>query len=118
MAESSILLATSNPHKLDEVRAGLEPLGCTVLSLDDVSGEHPEPVEDADTFEGNARLKAVGYAGSTGMQCLADDSGLEVDVLDPLARMLHNREFDPQYLREIAPSLGVGIGLAARRFQH
>lgn len=82
VAESSILLATSNPHKLDEVRAVLEPLGYTVLSLDDVPGEHPEPVEDADTFEGNATLKAVGYARSTSMQCLADDSGLEVDALD------------------------------------
>ena len=82
MAESSILLATSNPHKLDEVRAVLEPLGYRVLSLDDVPGDHEEPVEAADTFEGNARLKAVGYAQSTGLQCLADDSGLEVDALD------------------------------------
>jgi len=82
VAESSILLATSNPHKLDEVRAVLEPLGYRVLSLDDVPGAHAEPVEDADTFEGNARLKAVGYARSTDLQCLADDSGLEVDALD------------------------------------
>ena len=82
MAESSILLATSNPHKLDEVRAVLEPLGYRVLSLADAPGEHPEPVEDADTFEGNARLKAIGYARSTSMQCLADDSGLEVDAID------------------------------------
>ncbi|MAB84044.1 MAG: non-canonical purine NTP pyrophosphatase [Phycisphaerae bacterium] len=83
MAEPTrrILLATSNPHKLDEVRAVLGPLGFEVSSLDDVPGSHPEPVEDADTFEGNARIKAVEYARSTSLRCLADDSGLEVDAL-------------------------------------
>jgi XTP/dITP diphosphohydrolase len=79
---SRILLATSNSHKLEEVRAVLEPMGFDVIGLDDVPGSHPEPVEDADTFEGNSRLKAIGYARSTSMQCLADDSGLEVDALD------------------------------------
>src|SRR5690606_34950652 len=41
----------------------------------------PEPVEDADTFEGNARIKALAYAQLQGELCLADDSGLEVDAL-------------------------------------
>jgi type IV pilus assembly protein PilM len=44
-------------------------------------------------------------------------TGFEVDVLDPLARMLPNKDLDPEFLQEIAPSLGVGIGLAARRIQ-
>ena len=79
---SCILLATSNSHKLEEVRAVLEPMGFDVIGLDDVPGSHPEPVEDADTFEGNSRLKAIGYARSTSMRCLADDSGHEVDALD------------------------------------
>ena len=76
-----LLLATSNIHKLEEVRAILEPLGVEVIGLDSMPEHHDEPVEDADTFEGNARLKAVGYAKSTGKRCMADDSGLVVDAL-------------------------------------
>ncbi len=72
--------ATSNPHKLREARAILEPAGITVEGLDSVPPV-PEPVEDADTFEGNARLKAVGYARALGERCLAEDSGLAVDAL-------------------------------------
>src|SRR5699024_6130116 len=41
----------------------------------------PEVVEDAESFEGNARLKAVALADATGLTALADDSGLEVDAL-------------------------------------
>jgi len=76
-----LLLATSNKHKLEEVGAILEPLGVEVIGLDSLPGHYEEPVEDADTFEGNAKLKAVGYAKSTGKQCMADDSGLVVDAL-------------------------------------
>lgn len=77
-----VLLATGNPHKLVEVREILAPIGWTVLGLDDLPGPiPPEPVEDADTFEGNARIKAVAYAAATDRYALADDSGLEVDAL-------------------------------------
>jgi len=79
---SELLAATSNPHKLDEIRAVLAPLGVRVLSLDDAgAGDLPEPIEDADTFAGNAAIKAIAYAKATGRVCLADDSGLEVDAL-------------------------------------
>ena len=80
--ESRILLATSNPHKLEEVRTVLAPLGFTVIGLEDLPGAFEEPVEDADTFAGNSRIKAVEYARMTGVRCLADDSGLVVDGLD------------------------------------
>ncbi|MCH2153979.1 MAG: hypothetical protein MK089_11630, partial [Phycisphaerales bacterium] len=49
---------------------------------DEVGNLPPEPVEDADTFAGNARIKARAYAKATGERCLADDSGLEVDALN------------------------------------
>lgn len=78
-----ILLATSNPHKVDELRAILTPLGLSVRALDDPPGENlVEPEETEHTFAGNARLKAVSYAQQTGMICLADDSGLEVEALN------------------------------------
>lgn len=78
-----LLIATSNPHKLDEFRGILAPLGVRVHSLADVSrgAPVPEPDETGRTFEANARLKALAYASMFGVPCLADDSGLEVDAL-------------------------------------
>ncbi len=77
-----VLLATGNPHKLDEVRPVLHPLGMEVVGLDSLESIPPEPVEDGATFEANARIKATEYARATGRICLADDSGLEVDALN------------------------------------
>ncbi|MBT8484779.1 MAG: RdgB/HAM1 family non-canonical purine NTP pyrophosphatase [Phycisphaerae bacterium] len=77
-----LLFATSNPHKLEEVRAILEPRGIRVVGLDDVGvGDAPEPEEDGSTFADNARLKARYYAKLATRPCLADDSGLVVDAL-------------------------------------
>lgn len=76
-----ILFATSNPHKIDEVRAIIAPAGIDVQGLDALANPPPEPVEDGATFEANARIKAIAYAKATGQTCLADDSGLEVDAL-------------------------------------
>lgn len=76
-----ILFATTNPYKLQEVRAILTPLGVGVLGLDSLEQQPAEPVEDSTTFEGNARLKATEYARVLGQRCLAEDSGLEVDAL-------------------------------------
>jgi len=77
-----ILLATSNPKKIREIREIFEPIGLEVQSLDELTMDLTEPEETGDTFEANAMLKAVGYARQTGRVCLADDSGLEVDALD------------------------------------
>ncbi len=76
-----LLVATTNPHKLEEVSAVLGGLGVRIVGLGDIGGAFEEPVEDQDTFEGNARLKALHYARVSGRACLADDSGLEVDAL-------------------------------------
>ena len=89
-----ILLATSNPHKLDEMIAiwrdpSLDSAmdenmpSIEWVDLSTVDPNHPiaQPVEDQPTFEGNAQLKARHYAVA-GMITLADDSGLEVDALD------------------------------------
>lgn len=77
-----LLVATSNPHKLDEKRDIFGAVGIEIESLADIAGgPFEEPVEDGETFEANARIKAVAYARMTGRACLADDSGLEVDAL-------------------------------------
>ena len=76
-----LLLATTNPHKAREFAELLTPLGVQLRTLADVGSELPEPNEDGPTFEANARIKATFYAQALGCLCLADDSGLEVDVL-------------------------------------
>lgn len=76
----TIVIATTNPGKLREVRAVLSTLPCRLVSLSDYP-DLPEAVEDQDSFAGNAARKAIHYAGLTGAWALADDSGLEVDAL-------------------------------------
>ncbi len=76
-----LLVATSNPHKLTELRAIFAPLGITALGLDSLGRQLPEPYEDGSTFEENAAKKALSYAFLAERVCLADDSGLEVDAL-------------------------------------
>lgn len=92
-----ILLASSNPHKIDEIRAvwgalrgtkTSSPQQVELIGLDALDHVINEPVEDQPTFEANALLKARHYARSAQMHCIADDSGLEVDALggDPGVR--------------------------------
>jgi XTP/dITP diphosphohydrolase len=76
-----VIFATSNPHKVEEARAILAPLGIQLQSLADLGCNMPEPEEDGATFEDNARLKARYYARHLGSMCMAEDSGLEVDAL-------------------------------------
>lgn len=74
-----LVIATSNPHKVEEIAAVLGQIGIECVSMD--AGSIPEPEEDGATFEENARIKAVAYAKALGVTVLADDSGLEVDAL-------------------------------------
>jgi len=77
-----VVVASGNPHKVDEVRSVLGALGWRVLSLKDVGADHaPEPDESGTTFAQNARIKALAYASVVGRIVLADDSGLVVDAL-------------------------------------
>lgn len=76
-----IVLATHNRDKAGEIRAILEGLDVTLLTLDEFPGA-PETVEDAGTLEGNALKKAREIRAFTGLSALADDTGLEVDALD------------------------------------
>jgi XTP/dITP diphosphohydrolase len=86
MSEISLLIATRNAHKTDEIRAILGNR-FRWLTLNDFP-DAPKVVEDAPTFAGNAKKKAVELAKwvtgkhSTPKFILADDSGLEVDALN------------------------------------
>lgn len=77
MTRVRLVLATANPDKVGEIRAALGP----DVELVDRPASVGEVVEDADTLEGNARLKAVAICGATGEAAVADDTGLAVDAL-------------------------------------
>lgn len=78
--KQKIVFATNNAHKLEEVAAILGE-SYEVMSLREIGCEADIP-ETADTFAGNALQKAKYVKEHFGYDCFADDSGLEVDVLD------------------------------------
>jgi XTP/dITP diphosphohydrolase len=91
-----IILATQNAHKVHEISALLATVAprLQVIGLD-AFPDMPEPPEDQDTFEGNALQKARFVFARTGLACVADDSGLEVDALQG-APGVHSKRFTPE----------------------
>lgn len=75
------ILATNNMKKLAEMQRILSPLGINVVTAKMLGIELPEVVEDGDTFEANAKIKAQSACKVTGLPAIADDSGLCVDYL-------------------------------------
>ncbi len=87
MTTRRAVVATGNAHKLAEIErllAGAVPAVASgaleLVAMTDLGV--PEPVEDGDTFEANALIKARACVAATGLPAIADDSGLEVDALD------------------------------------
>ena len=77
-----VIVATNNEHKADEIAHVLDMEGFEFITLAD-AGIISNPEENADSFVGNARIKALAaYDASGRVAVLADDSGLEVDALD------------------------------------
>lgn len=80
MSESKpVVVATHNAHKVGEIARTLVPLVGSTIELRTYDG--PEPVEDGDTFEANALIKARAAFAHTGLPSLADDSGIVVAAL-------------------------------------
>jgi len=78
-----IILATNNKHKLQEVRAILSPHHIVVYGLNDLNLKpKKEVVEDGDTYQKNALIKAKSVQELTTMPIIADDSGLEITALN------------------------------------
>lgn len=80
MTARRLLVATHNAGKLEEFRQLLAPLGVVVTGAADLG--LAEPAETGTTFVDNARIKAQAARDATGIDAMADDSGLEVDALD------------------------------------
>jgi len=76
-----VVVATGNPHKVEEIAEALAPFGWEFVSVVELGG-WVSPAETGETFEANARIKALAAHARFGIGSLADDSGLEVDALD------------------------------------
>ena len=76
-----LLIATTNPGKIREIRRALAGLPIDLLTLGDIP-PIPEPDEIGATFAENAALKAQVYARASGLPTVAEDSGLVIDALD------------------------------------
>lgn len=77
-----IILATNNAHKLKEVREILSPHKIVVYGLNDLNLKPEDAEENADTYQGNALIKARSVQKLTTMPIIADDSGLEILAMD------------------------------------
>ncbi len=80
-ARKRLVIATNNNGKLREFREMLSSFGFEVISMKE-AGFTGEIIEDGDTFEENAHIKARTVFEAVGIPTMADDSGLEIDFLD------------------------------------
>lgn len=76
-----LLIATTNPNKVREIRPLLAGVNVELVTLADVP-PIPEPDENGATFWANARIKALAYAKGSGLFSVAEDSGLVVDAMN------------------------------------
>lgn len=86
-----ILIATNNKNKQEEIKYYFKNKDIKLLFLTDFNQEFQEPKEDANTFLGNAYIKAKYYSNLTGYPALSDDSGLCVNDLDGLPGIYSSR---------------------------
>lgn len=89
-----LLIATTNPNKIREIRPLLGGVPLDIVTLADVDSI-PEPEESATTFWENARIKALAYARGSGLFSVAEDSGLVIDALDGEPGVLSARFLGP-----------------------
>jgi len=90
----TLLVATTNPGKVREIRALMPDVPVQLLSLSDLP-RIEEPEETGATFEENARLKARHYAAHSGLWTVAEDSGLVIDALEGEPGVLSARFLRP-----------------------
>jgi XTP/dITP diphosphohydrolase len=76
---SQLLIGSNNKGKLKEIKA-LLPKRIKIYSTSDLNIK--SPIENGKTFEDNSIIKSKYFSKKTNLPCLADDSGLEIDILD------------------------------------
>lgn len=113
MSGLRLVLASANPDKVREIAAVLGDAVTLVGRPDAV----PEVVEDGDTLEANARLKAVSICTATGEPAVADDTGFEIDALGGAPGVMAARfaGADATYADNVAKVLVELERVAARR---
>jgi XTP/dITP diphosphohydrolase len=114
-----ILIATTNPGKIREIRGILAHTPVDLVTLADLPAI-PEPEENGTTFADNARLKAVYYAATTGMPSVADDSGIEIDALDKApgihSARWHGDDYSVKFKKIYELLAEKGVATSAARF--
>lgn len=116
-----LIIASNNNGKLREFAKLLQPFGFEVISMRQ-AGFTDEIIEDGDTFEENAHIKARAVFEATGLPTIADDSGLEIDFLGGApgiysARYAGENATDAERCQKVLDELnGVDISLRAARF--
>jgi XTP/dITP diphosphohydrolase len=91
-----MVLATNNPHKLEEVRQILAPHGIVVYGLKDLNIQPEDVEENGKTYFENALIKALSVKKLTNLPIISDDSGLEIEALDNQPG-LHSARFAQKY---------------------
>jgi XTP/dITP diphosphohydrolase len=107
-----LLVATNNPGKAAEFRRLLDGCGWELVTPADLGLRLPDD-ESGDTYEENAKIKALNGARAGGLVTLADDSGLEIDALDggPGARSARFLGENASYEERFARILGEMVAL-------
>ena len=95
-----IVIATKNKGKIREMQDAFAHLPVALVPLSEF-GNLPDAVEDGNTFEENAKIKALFYMKQTGVACLADDSGLEIEALGN-APSVHSARFAGEHATDEA----------------
>src|SRR3972149_3590211 len=111
-----LLLATNNPGKVAEFRRLLDGCGWELVTPAELDLKLPED-EPGETYEQNAKIKALHGPGARGLPPLADGSGLEIDALDggPGARSARFLGEDAAYEERFARILGEMAGLPSEK---
>ena len=115
----TLLIATTNPGKLREIRGILADIPVVLVSLEQFP-HVAEPEETGATFAENARLKALYYHEQTGLPAVADDSGIEIDALDKApgvhSARWHGTDYAVKFAAIYRELAARGVATSAARF--